>query len=238
MTGAPIPVEATETVVSTAPVTGTESKLVDTVTVEKGEDVPIGDKFQQVSSSLPGDRLINRMLKEGLIKEPPKGLFWQFGKISGPASGFANLITAIPGLGDPYAAVSMARTEAASAQEALVSAFIKSTNKGEKEQVRVEDRYRLLPDSFEDPYKLRNRIVSFDKEINASIKELQAISVDRTLSREQRRDADMRIQDLQSIRRKLNVPVIANTNEEVEALPEGTIFLWRGTQLNVRRGGR
>ena len=132
----------------------------------------------------------------------------------------------------------MARTEAASAQEALVSAFIKSTNKGEKEQQRVEQRYRILPDAFEDPYRLRNRMVAFDQEINASINELRASANNLSLSREQRRDADMRIQDLESIRRKLNVPVVANTNEEVQALPEGTIFLWKGTQLNVRRGAR
>lgn len=238
VTGASAPVEPTETVVSTAPGTGVESSLVDTVTVEKGEDVPIGNNFQKISNTLPGDRLVDRMLKEGLIKEPPQGLFWQFGKIAGPASGIANLITSIPGLGDPYPVVSTARVEAASAQEAMVSALIKGANKGEMEQRRIEQRYRLLPDSFEDPYKLRNRIVEFDREINASIKELQATSVDQTLSREQRRDADMRIQDLQSIRRKLNVPIVANTNKEVEALPEGTIFLWRGTQLNVRRGGR
>jgi hypothetical protein len=144
--------------------------------VEKGEDVPIGEKFQQVSSGLPGDRLVNRMMEEGLIKEPPKGLFWQFGKIAGPASGVANLITSIPGLGDPFAEVSTARTEAASAQEALVSAFVKSTNKNETEQRRVEQRYRLLPDSFEDPYKLRNRLVSFDTEIGQTLKELQAVS--------------------------------------------------------------
>ena len=74
--------------------------------------------------------------------------------------------------------------------------------------------------------------------INASINELSASANNLSLSREQRRDADMRIQDLQSIRRKLNVPVVANTNKEVEALPEGTIFLWKGTQLNVRRGAR
>ena len=214
------------------------TELAEITTVEKGENVPIGDKFELISSGLPGDKLVGRMLEQGLIKEPPKGLFWQFGKVAGPASGLANLITSIPGAGDPFSAVSMARTQAASAQEALVSAFIKSTNKGENEQRRVEQRYRILPDAFEDPYKLRNRMVAFDQEINASIKELQAISKDDERSREQRRDADMRIQDLQSIRRKLNVPIVVNTNEEVRALPEGTIFLWRGTQLNVRQGAR
>jgi DNA-binding transcriptional regulator YiaG len=227
--------------VSTSPVAvdaREATKLTDAVTVEKGENVPIGEKFQQISSNLPGDKLVNRMLEQGLIKEPPKGLFWQFGKIAGPASGLANLISTIPGLGDPYSEVSMARTEAASAQEALVSAFIKSTNKNETEQRRVEERYRVLPDAFEDPYRLRNRMVAFDQEINASINELSASANNLSLSREQRRDADMRIQDLQSIRRKLNVPVVANTNKEVEALPEGTIFLWKGTQLNVRRGAR
>jgi hypothetical protein len=227
--------------VSTSPVAldaREATKLTDAVTVEKGENLPIGEKFQQISSSLPGDKLVNRMLEQGLIKEPPKGLFWQFGKIAGPASGLANLISTIPGLGDPFSEVSVARTEAAAAQEALVSAFIKSTNKGEKEQQRVEERYRILPDAFEDPYRLRNRMVAFDQEINASINELSASANNLSLSREQRRDADMRIQDLQSIRRKLNVPVVANTNKEVEALPEGTIFLWKGTQLNVRRGAR
>jgi hypothetical protein len=224
--------------VPAAPTAGESTGLADITTIEKGEDVPIGEKFQQVSSGLPGDRLVNRMMEEGLIKEPPKGLFWQFGKIAGPASGVANLITSIPGLGDPFAEVSTARTEAASAQEALVSAFVKSTNKNETEQRRVEQRYRLLPDSFEDPYKLRNRMVAFDQEINASINELRASANNLSLSREQRRDADMRIQDLQSIRRKLNVPIVVNTNEEAMALPEGTIFLWKGTQLNVRRGAR
>jgi hypothetical protein len=227
--------------VSTSPVAldaGEATELTDAVTVEKGENVPIGEKFQQISSNLPGDKLVNRMLEQGLIKEPPKGLFWQFGKIAGPASGLANLISTIPGLGDPFSEVSMARTEAASAQEALVSAFIKSTNKNETEQRRVEERYRILPDAFEDPYRLRNRMVAFDQEINASLNELSASANNLSLSREQRRDADMRIQDLQSIRRKLNVPVVANTNKEVEALPEGTIFLWKGTQLNVRRGAR
>lgn len=221
-----------------APTAGEATGLAEITTVEKGENVPIGQKFQQISSNLPGDRLVDRMMEQGLIKEPPKGLFWQFGKIAGPASGLANLISTIPGLGDPFSEVSMARTEAASAQEALVSAFIKSTNKGEKEQQRIEQRYRILPDAFEDPYRLRNRIVAFDQEITASINELRASANNLSLSREQRRDADMRIQDLESIRRKLNVPVVANTNEEVEALPEGTIFLWKGTQLNVRRGAR
>jgi hypothetical protein len=80
--------------------------------------------------------------------------------------------------------------------------------------------------------------VSFDTEIGQTLKELQAVSKNEELSREQRINADRQIQDLQRIRRKLNVPIVVNTNEEAMALPEGTIFLWKGTQLNVRRGAR
>jgi len=175
------------------------------------------------------------LIDRGFIKEPPKGLFWEFGKVSGPASGIANLITSIPGLGDPYAVVSKARDEALIAQEGLISAFIKGTNKGEQEQRRVEERYRLKPDSFEDPYKLRNRIVAFDEEIRNSIKELQTTSNNLEIGSEQRKDADRRIADLQSIRRKLNVPPVAYTNKEVSAFPPGTVYLWKGTQLHVTK---
>ena len=233
-TGILVPgVSKAPTVAQPAPPTTGGSELTDVFTLDKGESVPVGKNFDQVSANFPGDKLVTALKREGIIKEDPKGLFWEFGKISGPSSGVANFISSIPGLADPYAVVSKARDEALIAQEGLISAFIKGTNKGEQEQRRVEERYRLKPDSFEDPYKLRNRIVAFDEEIRKSIRELQATSNNMEIGSEQRRDADRRIADLQSIRRKLNVPPVVYTDEEAAALPPRTLFLWKGTQFGV-----
>ena len=218
--------------VSAVPPAPVAEAITGVTDIEGGEKVLVGQTFELISSNLPGDKLVGRLMQEGIVKQPPQGLFWQFGKLAGPASGIAAAITAIPGLGDPYPAITRARADAAAAQEGLVSAFIKSSNKPVSERKIIEDRYKVTPETFNDPYNYRNRLVAFDAEIGQTLKELQATSKNQQLSREQRIDADKRIQELQSIKRKLNVPIVVNTKEEEDALPEGTIYLWKGSTLS------
>jgi hypothetical protein len=166
----------------------------------------------------------------------PKSSLWndRF-NVAGPVAAGLATVTKIPGLGDPMAAITLARKNAELKSERLIEAMLKSTQGSVREQERLAKVYDIRPSAFTDPDVYGTRLISLGRTLQEGIEQLDLESrSDGTqgtekLSAKQRTEARQRAMLYRKVYDELDLPMTVNTQAEVDRLASGTEFLWKGT---------
>ena len=163
---------------------------------------------------------------------PERGGLWRMSSfIAGPIPGGMAVLNVTPGLGAPFPNIPAARKAAALEVESLISAFVKSGRASVQEQERLRQVYNIAPKLFDDPAALRQRLIAIDEELIKEIDLAKNKANNTTLAPKAVGEAREFLVDAEKFRKALGVPPRIYTEEDANALPEGTQYLWLGKDL-------
>ena len=166
-------------------------------------------------------------------KEPT---LWELTPIlTGPIPTAKDVVSSIPGFGDVGKDVTQARARYLGDFRELVKSLQNSPVYAQSERKAIEDELNVEPRFFDDPAKLRNKLIGIDNFLMGRLRDAERNSTNSTLPVDQRKE-HARIKTLiENFRPKLGVPVRIYTIKEVQKLDSGTPFLWNGSDLRVRQ---
>ena len=166
-------------------------------------------------------------------KEPT---LWELTPVlTGPIPTAKDVISSIPGFGDVGKDVTQARARYLGDFRELVKSLQNSPVYAQSERRAIEDELNVEPRFFDDPAKLRNKLIGIDNFLFGRIRDAERNSTNANLPVDQRKE-HARVKTLiENFRPKLGIPVRIYTIKEVEKLAPGTPFLWNGSDLRVRQ---
>ena len=165
---------------------------------------------------------------------PEINLFGDRFKISGPVSAAVNTITGIPGLGNPYGEVTIARQQAELTAERLMDSFLKSTQGSVEEQKRLNKVINIRPSASKDPDNYASNLIGLGTVVRDIIRENEQLGMaDSGLTPEAKGNARKKAAELKALYPKLNLPPVVNSKEEAQrlGLKPGSLVLFGGKQL-------
>jgi hypothetical protein len=170
-------------------------------------------------------------LDTGEAQERPSVSLWKDRfKIAGPIAGAASAVSSIPGLGDPFADITLARQNAELFSERMIEALLKSTQGSVKEQERIRKVLNISPSAATDPDVYGTRLIALGNALRETIKEYNNQGSERSgLSPADKATARERSMTLQKQLKLLDLPIAVFSVEEFKGLPPGTEVLWMGT---------
>ena len=170
-------------------------------------------------------------LDTGEAQERPSVSLWKDRfKIAGPIAGAASAVSSIPGLGDPFADLTLARQNAELFSERMIEALLKSTQGSVKEQERIRKVLNISPSAATDPDVYGTRLIALGNALRETIKEYNSQGSERSgLSPADKATARERSMALQKQLKLLDLPTAVFSVEEFKGLPPGTEVLWMGT---------
>ena len=170
-------------------------------------------------------------LDTGEAQERPSVSLWKDRfKIAGPIAGAASAVSSIPGLGDPFADLTLARQNAELFSERMIEALLKSTQGSVKEQERIRKVLNISPSAATDPDVYGTRLIALGNALRETIKEYNNQGSERSgLSPADKATARERSMTLQKQLKLLDLPIAVFSVEEFKGLPPGTEVLWMGT---------
>jgi hypothetical protein len=170
-------------------------------------------------------------LDTGEAQERPSVSLWKDRfKIAGPIAGAASAVSSIPGLGDPFADLTLARQNAELFSERMIEALLKSTQGSVKEQERIRKVLNISPSAATDPDVYGTRLIALGNALRETIKEYNSQGSERSgLSPADKATARERSMTLQKQLKLLDLPIAVFSVEEFKGLPPGTEVLWMGT---------
>ena len=155
--------------------------------------------------------------------------------LTGPIPTAKDVVSSIPGFGDVGKDVTQARARYLGDFRELVKSLQNSPVYAQSERKAIEDELNVEPRFFDDPAKLRNKLIGIDNFLMGRLRDAERNSTNSTLPVDQRKE-HARIKTLiENFRPKLGVPVRIYTIKEVQKLDSGTPFLWNGSDLRVRQ---
>jgi len=149
-------------------------------------------------------------------------------KIAGPAAAAVAAISSIPGLGDPAAAITLARRKAELDAERLIEAMLKSTQGSVREQERLAGVYDIRPSAFTDPDVYGTRLIALGMALQSGIKEFDKQGNSPSLAPDDKGKARQKAMEYRKFYSELGLPPAVYTQAEVNKLVSGTEFLWKG----------
>lgn len=153
-------------------------------------------------------------------------------KIAGPIAAAQEFVSSIPGLGDPYKEVTLARSNAEKAAERVISALLKSTQGSVREQERLQGVIGIRPTAKIDPEAYGTKLISLGATLRDMIKEYDEQGKDTSpLTPQDKGRARRLASELRRHYNKLDLPPVVMTREEFLKYPPGTEVLWKGTRL-------
>jgi hypothetical protein len=153
-------------------------------------------------------------------------------KISGPIAAAKEFISAIPGLGDPYKEVTLARGNAEKAAERVISSLLKSTQGSVREQERLQGVIGIRPSARIDPETYGTKLIDLGTTLRGMIQEYDDQGKDTSpLTPQDKGRARRLASELRRHYDKLDLPPVVMTREEFLKYPPGTEVLWKGTRL-------
>ena len=169
-------------------------------------------------------------LDTGEAQERPSVSLWKDRfKIAGPIAGAASAVSSIPGLGDPFADLTLARQNAELFSERMIEALLKSTQGSVKEQERIRKVLNISPSAATDPDVYGTRLIALGNALRETIKEYNSQGSERSgLSPADKATARERSMALQKQLKLLDLPTAVFSVEEFKGLPPGTEVLWMG----------
>lgn len=161
---------------------------------------------------------------------------WELTSIlTGPVPTAKDVISSIPGLGGVGKDVTQARARYLGDFRELVKSLQNSPVYAQSERKAIEDELNVEPRFFDDPEKLRNKLIGIDNFLLGRVRDAERNSTNATIPVDQRKE-HARVKTLiENFRPKLGIPVRIYTLKEVQKLTPGTPFLWNGSDLRVRQ---
>jgi hypothetical protein len=222
--------------VTTAPAAAPSVPVVEERAEEELPPVPAplldsgGREPTQLGQAVPSARPEGEptyLPREEAMREKPN-LWRDAPLIAGPVASVMGFVTNIPGLGDPMAQVTMARSQADLIAKDVLQLFTKSAQNSITEQNMVRAIVKIQPAFFRDPEAYRTHLVALDSIFDSFLKENEQMMVSGNLTPAQRTDARAKSMQVERFRSYLNLPPKVYTMEEYMSLPVGTEILWKG----------
>ena len=170
----------------------------------------------------------------------PNSSLWKLsGSMTGPVSALQAGAARIPGQGGSFPEVTQARAYAETAINGVVSALRTTDRFGNTEREEIKSDLGLVPQLFDDPAALRNRLIGvgafIEQEKNLAERQLQ----NENLPVELRKAVTTRLEEMKNALKILDLPPKIYSVEEAAKLGPGAEFLWNGntpmrTKNNVR----
>jgi hypothetical protein len=155
--------------------------------------------------------------------------------LTGPIPTAKDVISSIPGLGGVGKDVTQARARYLGDFRELVKSLQNSPVYAQTERKAIENELNVEPRFFDDPEKLRNKLIGIDNFLLGRMRDSERNSTNANIPVDQRKE-HARIKTLiENFRPKLGIPVRIYTIKEVQKLAPGTPFLWNGSDLRVRQ---
>jgi hypothetical protein len=155
--------------------------------------------------------------------------------LTGPIPTAKDVISSIPGFGDVGKDVTQARARYLGDFRELVKSLQNSPVYAQSERKAIEDELNVEPRFFDDPAKLRNKLIGIDNFLLGRIRDAERNFANSGLPVEQRKEFARVKTLIENFRPKLGIPTRIYTIKEVEKLAPGTPFLWNGSDLRVRQ---
>ena len=162
---------------------------------------------------------------------PGKSSLWndRF-KIAGPVSAAIGFVSAIPGLGDPAAQITLARQNAELDAERLIETMLKSTQGSVTEQKRLEKVLNIRPSTWNDPDAYGTRLIALGGALQSGIREFdQQGSNTSSLAPADKAKARQKAMEYRKFYSELGLPPSVYSKAEYDKYPPGTEVLWQGT---------
>lgn len=109
----------------------------------------------------------------------------------------------------------------------LVKALSNNPRYAEGERQAIENELKLEPRVFRDETALRNSLLGVNRFLTERYREASRTAADMEIPADARKLAATAANTIRDFQSKLNIPIVVNSIEEVEALPSGTVFLFR-----------
>jgi hypothetical protein len=161
--------------------------------------------------------------------------------IAGPGTTAAALASRIPGLGDPFQDITIARQQARQITEDFVSAFTKSKADAVSEQRLIRSIVGIEP-TIGDPEVYGSNLIAVSNFLDKALQENRQKAdttengVGRTLAPAAVSAAREKVQLLEGLRESLGLPVAVYSKDELNAIPPNTEVLWQGKEPTIWRG--
>ena len=164
-------------------------------------------------------------------------------KISGPLNAAKNVVTQLPGLGDPFAEINLARQRASQQAERIVESLLKSTAGSVREQERLAPVIGIQPSAIIGGDAYGTKLIALGSTLRSMIGEYEDQGKENSgLTPAAKGLARQRASALSQQYNNLGLPPVVMSQEELDKYPPGTEVLWQGTTPITRQnrvtGGR
>jgi hypothetical protein len=150
-------------------------------------------------------------------------------KIAGPVAAAIGFVSAIPGLGDPAAEITLARQKAELDAERLIETMLKSTQGSVTEQKRLEGVLNIRPSTWNDPDAYGTRLIALGNALQSGIREFDKQgSNSSSLSPDDKAKARQKAMEYRKFYSELGLPPAVYSEAELKKYPPGTEVLWKG----------
>jgi len=170
-------------------------------------------------------------------KQPAREVtLWQLTPVlTGPVATVKDVISSVPGFGNVGADVTQARARYLGDFRELVKSLQNSPVFAQGERAAIEKELDIEPRFFDDPAKLRNKLIGIDSYLTKRLTDAQANASNANLPVEQRKEHTKIVTTIQNFLPKLGIPEKIYTDKARQtfikrSLP-GTPYLWNGTTL-------
>lgn len=165
----------------------------------------------------------------GAAPLPTISLWKERFNISGPIPAGAGVISGIPGLGDPFAEITLARQQAQQQAERVIESLMKSTAGSVREQERLRPVIGIIPSATLDPDAYGTKLIALGSTLQDLIRMYDEQANDfKKLNPAQRTTAQEKGLNLRRHYDMLGLPPAVYTEAEFKRYPPGTEVLWQG----------
>lgn len=189
-----------------------------------------GREPTEAGTARPTDRPVdepNYPPREEVFSKPVS-LWRNRAKVAGPAAAIYAGISSVPGLGDPFSDITIARAQASLLEKEFVEAFLKSAQNSVTEQKMLQSVIKIGPAVMGDPENYGSNLISLSTLLDAALAENRDKastapgSVGARLSPEQRTEARSRVSLIERLKESLDLPPAVYSREDMLRLPRGT----------------
>lgn len=189
-----------------------------------------GREPTEAGTARPADRPVdepNYPPREEVFSKPVSLWHNRF-KVAGPAAAVYAGISSVPGLGDPFSDITIARAQASLLEKEFVEAFLKSAQNSVTEQKMLQSVMKLRPGYWGDGENYGSHLISLSTLLDAGLAENRDKastapgSVGARLSPEQRTEARSRVSLIERLKESLDLPPAVYSREDMLRLPPGT----------------
>lgn len=164
----------------------------------------------------------------------PKTMWELTTDLTGPVPSFVSGVSSVPTLGGVGAETTQARTRFMGDYRELVKTLQNSPVYAQREMGAIEAELDLDPRFWDDPEKLRNKLIGIDNFLLGRLQDARRNATNENIPVDQRKDYIKIATAIENFRPKMGVPISVYTREDALALPKGTVFLWNGKLIHTR----